>query len=257
VVVVDSQPTATSELADLFIEVRPEDHFDVIWTMRALLQGLPVSDGLWGHVNQEAVRELVGRMKTCKYGAVFFGLGLAQTGVGHANVEALLSLVEELNAHTRFIARRLRIPGDVTGADLVLCWQTGFPFAVNLSRGYPRYNPGEYSAADLLSRNEVDACLLVGSDVIEKLPPAAQNALSRIPTIFVDYPNCPTHIEPRVQLTTAIYGIHTPGMAYRMDEIPIPLRKLTPSPFPTDHEVLAAVERAVIDRRANCRVSFG
>src|SRR5690606_3722392 len=103
------------------------------------LQGLSVPDGLWEHVSEDAVRELVDRMKACKYGAVFFGLGLAQTGVGHANVEALLSLVEELNAHTRFIARRLRIPGDVTGADLVLCWQTGFPFAVNLTRGYPRY----------------------------------------------------------------------------------------------------------------------
>ncbi len=40
------------------------------------------------------------------------------------------------------IFRPQLIFGDVTGADSVLCWQTGYPFSVNLGRGYPRYNPG-------------------------------------------------------------------------------------------------------------------
>ena len=90
-------------------------------------------------------------MKSCRSGVVFFGLGLSQSGMGHANVEALLRLVTELNAHTRFYARRCAVPGDVAGADSVLCWQTGFPFSVNLNRGYPRYSPGEYSANALLN----------------------------------------------------------------------------------------------------------
>src|SRR4029078_4656252 len=107
--------------------------------------------------------------------------------IGHANVEALLRLVADLNTFTRFTARRLRIPGDVSGADSVLCWQTGFPFAVNLSRGFPLYNPGEYTANDLLERGEVDACVLVGSEPVADLSPKAQQALKRIPTIILDY----------------------------------------------------------------------
>src|SRR5690606_24962809 len=99
-------------------------------------------------------------------------------GLGHLNVEALLRLVAELNDHTRFVARRLRIPGDVTGADSVLCWQTGYPFAVNLNRPYPRYNPGEFTADELLSRGEVDACLFVGSESVADLSPAARKALA-------------------------------------------------------------------------------
>ena len=31
-------------------------------------------------------------------------------------------------------------------------WTTGYPFGVNLSRGYPRFNPGEFSTVDLLVR---------------------------------------------------------------------------------------------------------
>ena len=180
-------------------------------------------------------------MSGCRYGAVFFGLGLAQRGLGHKNVEALLRLVEDLNGFTRFTARRLRIPGDVAGADAVLCWLTGFPFAVNLARGYPRYNPGEYSANDLLERGEIDACLLVGSESCRDLSPRAQRAIEQLPTIALDYPHVAPPFAATVQITTAIYGIHAPGTAYRMDEVPIPLRRLVPSNYPSDDEVLGAI----------------
>jgi formylmethanofuran dehydrogenase subunit B len=37
-------------------------------------------------------------------------------------------------------------PIDSPGADMVLIWLTGYPFSVNLARGYPRYSPAEFSA---------------------------------------------------------------------------------------------------------------
>ena len=154
-----------------------------------------------------------------------------------------MRLVRDLNAYTRFTARRLRIPGDVAGADTVLCWQTGFPFAVNLARGYPRYNPGEYTASELLERGEVDACLLVGSEAVAELSPTAQRALGQIPTIALDYPNQRPGLDATVQFTTAIYGIHAPGTAYRMDEVPIPLRQLLPARYPLDDQVLNDILR--------------
>ncbi|HEX5472361.1 MAG TPA: hypothetical protein VFW73_10765, partial [Lacipirellulaceae bacterium] len=137
--------------------------------------------------------------------------------------------------------RRLRIPGDVSGADAVLCWLTGFPFAVNLARGYPRYNPGEYSANQLLEREEVDACLLVGSECCNELSSRAQQTLMKVPTIALDYPTFSSPMQATVQFTTAIYGIHAPGTVYRMDEVPIPLRQFTASPYPRDDEVLRAI----------------
>ena len=56
----------------------------------------------------------------------------------HLNIEALMGLVRDLNEYTHFVAMSLRGHGNVTGADNVICWSTGFPFGVNLSRGYPR-----------------------------------------------------------------------------------------------------------------------
>jgi formylmethanofuran dehydrogenase subunit B len=249
-VVVDVQPTATSEQADLFLQVEPGGDFDVLWTLRGLVQGMSFSDEKIAGVPMAVLRDLAERMKHCRCGVFFFGLGLTQRGVGHANVEALLRLVRDLNAHTRFHARRMRVYGDVAGADTVLCWQTGFPFSVNLARGYPRYSPGEYSANDLLARGEVDACLLVGSEGIEPLSPVAKEQLGKIPVIVLDYPQADIPaLEPRlipaVKITTAVYGIHRLGTAYRMDEIPIPLRPVLKSDYPSDDEVLSAILQAV------------
>jgi formylmethanofuran dehydrogenase subunit B len=241
VIVIDSHETATSRLADLFLKIRPDADFEAIWALRQLLRGIDLPDSFHVGVPAQHLRDLAVRLRGCRYGAVFFGLGLAQRGIGHKNVEALLSLVDDLNDHTRFIARRLRIPGDVTGADAVLCWLTGFPFAVNMARGYPRYNPGEYSANDLLERGEVDACLLVGSEACVELSARAQHKLKQLPTIALDYPNVRPPFDATVQITTAIYGLHAPGTAYRMDEVPIPLRRLVPSSLPTDDEVLTAI----------------
>jgi formylmethanofuran dehydrogenase subunit B len=237
-IVVDAIPTATSALADLFVQVPRDRDFDVIWALRQLLRGIEVPASFDIGVPHGMLEELATRMKSCRYGVVFFGLGIAQRGLGHKNVEALLRLVTDLNDFTRFTARRLRIPGDVAGADSVLCWTTGFPFAVNLARGFPRYNPGEYTANELLERGEVDSCLLVGSEAVADLSPRARRALANMPTIALDYPHLTPPIEAAVQIAIAIYGVHAPGTAYRMDEIPIPLRPFLSTNLTTDDEVL-------------------
>jgi formylmethanofuran dehydrogenase subunit B len=241
VVVIDVEPTESSALADRFLQIEPGRDFEAIWTLRALIRGLPIDASASLGTSLEALRELAELMKSCRCGVVFFGLGLSRKGLGHLNVEALLRLVADLNDHTRFHARRMRIPGDVTGADTVLCWQTGYPFSVNLSRGYPRYNPGEFSANELLERKEVDACLLVGSEGIEKMSARAVAHLRTIPTIVLDHPTVQTPIEASVRFTTGVYGIHLPGTAYRMDEVPIPLKQVLTTGYPSDAEVLGRI----------------
>ena len=186
----------------------------------------------------DALGDLAARMKACRCGVVFFGLGLTQSETGHATVEALLQLVTELNDHTRFHAKRMRIYGDVAGADSVLCWQFGYPFSINLARGFPRYGPGEYSANDVLRKGEVDCCLLVGSESVAGLSPEAVSHLRSIPTIALDYPGSSRDFTPTVRVTTAVYGIHRAGTAYRMDEVPVPLRKCIESEYPSDDEIL-------------------
>ncbi len=245
VVVVDVERTATAEIADRFVQVEPGSDFEVLWALRAAVQGVELHENSIGGVPRADLLAFAERLKTAQYGALFFGLGLTRHGVPKANVEALLRLTTDLNAHTRCTAHRMRTAGDMAGADSVLCWQTGFPFSVSFSRGYPRYNPGEYTANTLLESGEVDAAILVGSEGVGKLSRAAQAQLKSIPVVVLDSPGAKTCWTPAVHFTTAVYGIHRPGTAYRMDEVPIPLRKVLDSSLPSDEEVLAAIGHSI------------
>lgn len=227
---------------DLIIPLPPDGDFELVTQLRALLRGNQLS-GV-----SEPVLKLMELMKNCRYGTVFFGLGLAGSRMwegqqtmnsGHIQVAGLLQLVAELNAVTRFTARRMRMQGDVSGADNVLLWQTGYPFAVDLSRGYPRYNPGEFSSNELLERQECDLCVLIGAETIPYFSQSARDYLRTIPTIVIDYPDAPLEFTPTVRFTTAVYGLHAKGTAYRMDNVPLPLRAMQPSQYPTDEEVLS------------------
>lgn len=241
VVVVDVQRTRTAEISDTFIQIQPGGDFELIWALRVMLKGLRLDDASVAGVARDDLQRLFDLLTSCRYGAVFFGSGLTRRGVAHANVEALLRLVTELNARTRFVARGMGNPG----ADSVLCWQTGFPFGVSLSRGYPRYNPGEYTANDLLERREVDAAVLIGTEGVTRLSNAAQAHLRKIPNIVLDHPSVESPVAAAVQFTTAVYGIHRPGTANRMDDVPIALRAVLSSPLPADHEVLQRIMQAI------------
>ncbi|MFM7059030.1 MAG: formylmethanofuran dehydrogenase subunit B [Planctomycetota bacterium] len=244
-IVIDSCRTASAAVADQFIQTTPGGDFEIFWVLRALLKSIDVPDGSYGGVPLEVLKQLAQDFAASHYGAIFFGVRLAEGPSGHCTIEALLRLVTDLNLHTRFVARRMRVPGDVTGADSVLCWQTGYPFSVSLSSGYPRYNPGEYSAGPMLARGEADCLVLVGGERVEKLPREAQEHIRRIPVIQLDPPETCREIPATVRFNTAIYGIHRRGTAYRMDEVPVPLRKVLDSPLPSDDDVLRAILRVV------------
>lgn len=245
-IVVDSQRTQTAAEADWFLQIAEGRDFDALWILRGLFQGVEPNAGEVPEALVQDLKRLAEMMKNCRCGIIFFGYGVAQHPMGHRNVEALLRLVIDLNQFTRFHARRLRNVGDVSGADSVLCWQTGYPFSVNLARGYPRYNPDEYSADDVLSNKEADVLVLVGTTSVSRFSKAAQDYLRTIPTIVLERVNAELEFVPTVHFTTATYGIHRSGTAYRMDEIPVRLRPLIDSNLPTDGDVLRAIQGALV-----------
>ncbi|MBI3780767.1 MAG: molybdopterin-dependent oxidoreductase [candidate division NC10 bacterium] len=147
----------------------------------------------------------------------------------------------ELNRFTKFQCAPMRGHGNVVGMAQVLTWQTGYPFAVNMSRGYPRFNPGEYSVADLLAHREVDAALIVAGDAIGNFPAKMAEHLQSIPLIAIDPKESGTTKVATVVIPTAQAGIAAGGMAYRMDHIPLVMKKVVDSPYPSDREVLERI----------------
>jgi formylmethanofuran dehydrogenase subunit B len=242
-VLVDVRETPSSQASDQFLQIRSGADLEVLTTLRALLNDRPVDRGLVEAtgLTLDQLVNLVERMKRARFGVFFFGSGLTMTRGKHANVTALLALTAELNAFTKFAAMPMRDYGNETGADAMMNSLAGYPFGLDFSRGYPRSNPGEFTAVDVLVREEADAALIVAADPWTTMPQAAIDHLDRIPYIVIDRKMTPASLAARVHFTTAAPGISSAGTAYRMDRIPLPLRPALHSPHATDEDILRGI----------------
>lgn len=249
VVLVDVRRTPSAPVADIFVQVKPGKDFEVLWTLRALVKGRRVDPSIeeCTGVPLTTLEDLAQRMKSCRYGVLFFGMGLTMTRGRHFNSGAVLALATDLNQYTHFVAKPVRGHGNVTGADNVVSWQTGYPFGVNFSRGYPRFNPGEFTTVDALARGDTDAALIIASDPASNFPRAAVEHLKCIPVIALDPKPSDTTQLARVAFTTATYGINTGGTVYRMDDVPVTLRPAFESPYPSDEQILTAIKERVAE----------
>ena len=247
-VIVDVRKTKSAKAADLFIQIQPRKDFEALWVLRALAQGIELDPEQVQHDTGQPLEvwtDLMSRMKAARFGVIFFGMGLTMTRGKHANSEALLALTRDMNRYTRFVCKPNRGHGNVTGADNVVTWRTGYPFGVNLGRGYPRFNPGEYTASDILARGEADAAMIIASDPAANFSQPARNHLANIPYIALDPKETPTTRGAAVAFSVATYGINVPGTAYRMDDVPISLRTAFDSPHPSDYEILKGIEKRI------------
>ncbi|MGH8520523.1 MAG: formylmethanofuran dehydrogenase subunit B [Gammaproteobacteria bacterium] len=258
VVLVDVRRTPSAPVADLFIQIKPGHDFELLWALRAFVKGRKVDPNLAERtgVPLATMEDLVRRMKSCRYGVLFFGMGLTMTRGRHFNSGAVLALATDLNEFTHFVAKPVRGHGNVTGADNVVSWQTGYPFGVNFSRGYPRFNPGEFTTVDLLARGEADAAMIIASDPGSNFPRPAIEHMKRIPVIVLDTKPTDTTQLARVAFTTSTYGINTSGTVYRMDDVPITLRQAFESPYPSDEEVLIAIKNRLRELLEQKRTRF-
>ena len=120
----------------------------------------------------------------------------------------------------------------------------------SFNRGYPRFNPGEFSTVDVLVRGDYDATFVIGADPGATMPQPAIDHLKRIPTIVLD----PQSRTPANWLACISRrrspGISAPGTAYRMDEIPMTLKPALKSPYPTDEEIVNLIIEAVARKPA-------
>ena len=230
-IVVDVRKTDTAKLADRFIQVQPNGDYELLTALRTAVNGEEIEQDTVAGVPVETVEEIAEMMMECEFGALFFGLGLTMSPGKHRNAEAALALVRDLNCVTKFVTVPMRGWFNVTGANEVTTWQTGYPFAVDLSQGYPKFNPGDTSAIDAVTRGEVDAALVVASDPVSHFPREAVKHLLKIPIIALEPKRTPTSEAAEVVIPSAIIGVEAAGTIYRIDGVALEARKVIDPPM--------------------------
>ena len=232
-IVVDPRLTNTAKQADMYVRVKPNGDIPLINAMRAVLSGNELNEFTEesSGVTPEEIKELIDVLVNSEFVAVFVGLGLASSRGKDKNLATLFKFVAELNEHTKCVAMANRGHCNVAGFNQVCGWTTGFPFGVDFSEGYPRYNPGEFTTNDMLVRDELDAVLLCCADLGAHLPKRAVEKLAKVPLITIDLSPCPSTMISDIVLPGVIDGMECEGSFYRLDNIPIRARKFVDPPF--------------------------
>lgn len=236
---VDVRETTTSKVADEFVKVESGKDYELLSAIRAALKGYEVGDV--GGVSSDNIQDLAERMKEADFGVIYYGLGLTMSPGSHMNITAAIHLVRDLNEYTKFTINPMRGHFNVAGANKVSTWLTGYPLAVNFSRGYPVYGPGEFTAVDILAREECDSALIIASDPAAHFPAQASKHLADIPTIVIDPKVTGTTYLADVVIPSAMVGVECEGTTYRMDGVPLKMKKVVDSEYLSDEKILKKI----------------
>src|SRR5256885_16391969 len=144
-------------------------------------------------------------MAKARYVAVVADAEPGPTPADPDRAEALIALAQALNGPTRCALSTLRGGGNRSGADAVMTWQPGFPFAVAFGRGYPTYRP-HAGAAERLAGGEVDAALVIGTP--GTLPDAVARGLANGSTIAFGSRASAAGFQPVLAADTGRAGRH-------------------------------------------------
>ena len=203
--------------ADLSLELEAGEEIPALSLMRAAVLGNNVAQP------SDRLGQIIGiakRLTQSRYAVIVHDAEPSAERRDPLRVEGLLALAQALNETTRATLSSLRAGGNRTGADAVLTWQTGYPFAVDYSRGHPRYTPGD-RGLDRLASGVVRVVLLAGAPALDGL---SSKSLSGTSIVAIGPRASQASFPTTVAIDTGVAGIHDSGMAYRMDEVPLPLR---------------------------------
>src|SRR4051794_4560298 len=128
-VVVADGPTATAAEADELVTVPAELAVEALWTLRALVRGVPASAGL-------DLGPLAERLRGSPHTVLLHDVG------DHLEAFALHALVRDVAPLSHLVTLRLRRDFNAAGAEDVLTWRTGHPGAVSFASGQPREADG-------------------------------------------------------------------------------------------------------------------
>jgi formylmethanofuran dehydrogenase subunit B len=242
VVIVVDPAAEVQTAADEVIRVPASAQGEALRVLGALVRGVTLKgdevEATCG-VTLAVLEPLAERLKQASYGALFHTPWLWRHA-GDTAVEFAWRLARDLNRHTHFVALSMGGQGNPAGAEAVLSWQTGFPRAVDLGSGVPRYRPEAASAECCLRQGTCDAVLLVGHGASHALSVEAEAALDGLPLVQIG-----PGANRGVAIDTAAPAVAAGGTVMRCDGVTLPLRPIIATDRPDEAWVLRRLRVAI------------
>jgi len=213
---------------------------EIMAALRVLVAGRSLPAPAVAGVPAERFANLAQRLKTARYGVAVWTA--AEIGMPHADlaIQAMMELIKDLNAETRFAALPLAGPDGVVGAHQAMLWQSGVPLRSAFLADGPLFDPWLHDGGRILAAGEAD--LLLWTSAFAPLPPPAGDR----PTVALTAPGTGFAREPEVVIPVGIPGIDHGGTLFRTDTVvAMPIAGPAPRGLPSVADVAEAILSAL------------
>jgi len=244
-VIVDPIKTASFRVMgvrDLPLIIEPNKDIDLIRMLKeecCTANSIP-SQGVAG-IDKNDLKRLLLHLTGAENGVIILGQGVIQPNPDYNLVEELLELLQLINERQEKGRISLLLMGghfNMAGFDHVAL--SSFGVSGNLEFKHNQMMKTEDTLVSKIEKENFDSSIIVGTDPISHLPYSLSSKIAKKPLILIDNHNTATSHIADVVFPTAITGIESGGLAYRLDQVPIELNKIInpPNNLPSDEELL-------------------
>ena len=248
-VTVGASPDAATAPISRHFQISPGSAYHAVLALRSITKAAPVDtrqiESVTG-LSMDVWRELHDMIVQAPLTALFLGKADCGHSLGELILfwEAALQWGADINRNTRMVTLALENGFNTAGAIDTLTWQTGFPFALDYSAGFPQFDPDRFSVERLLADEVVDAAVVVDASEDGMTSPLLTDAWGRLPCVVIGSAPLRLIPDPHVWIPTATTGIDAVGTVHRSDHVAWRARKLIHSTRPTSATVLGQVMEA-------------
>ena len=244
-VIIDPVKTASFRVMgvrDLALIIEPDKDIELIQMLKeecCSADSIP-SGGVAG-VDKNDLKRLLLHLTGAENGVIILGQGVIQPHADYDLIEELLDLLQLIN--TRQVKGRISLlllggHFNMAGFDHVAL--SSYGVSGKLQFESKKLVKSEDTIISKINKENFDCSIIVGTDPISHLPHSLSSKLAKKPLILIDNHNSATSRIADVVLPTAITGIESSGLAYRIDQVPVELKKILnpPNNIPSDEELL-------------------
>ena len=244
-IIIDPVKTASFNVMgvrDIALQIKPDKDLDLIRVLKeeCCSENSIPSEGVAG-LDQSDLKRLLLQLNGAEYGVVFIGQGLLRPQSKVQVIKELLELIEMINEKQqkgRISVMMLGGHFNMAGFDHVALSITGKNNSLKFSNG--KIVDTSETVVSIVQKEDFDCSIIVGTDPISHFPRELSSKLASKPIIVLENRKSATTYLAEVVLPTAITGIESRGLAYRIDQVPVDLKKILnpPSKIPSDQELL-------------------
>lgn len=243
----------TMGVRDIPLIIKPGKDLELIKALKencCATEGTP-PEGVAG-LDKEDMRRLLQQLGGAEYGVIFVGQGLL-TPLENSNlITELLELVNIINSKQQKGRISVMMMGghyNMVGFDHVALSMYGKNGAIQFKDNH--FTNTDDTLITKIQNEDFDCSLFIGTDPISHLPFSLSSKLVKKPIILIDNHKNASYEFANIVLPTAITGIECDGLAYRLDHIPIEVKKIInpPNKIPTDADLLTQIIQKIKSNR--------